>query len=121
MCTNAKVLEVTVAMGVLAGVPDIEEDVMLLVLELFHAYALNLAVNRAFLGVTPFVLVTRFDAERVMHLMEKHRVTMFYGAPPMYFAIVNSPEVSRIDLSSLRMAFSGAAPLPVVILERFRA
>jgi long-chain acyl-CoA synthetase len=121
MVTHANVLAVIDAMADLAGVPAIEEDVMLLVLQLFHAYALNLAVNRAFLGATPFVLVTRFDAERVMRLMEKHHVTMFYGAPPMYFAIVNFAEASKVDLSSLRMAFSGAAPLPVVILERFKA
>jgi long-chain acyl-CoA synthetase len=33
---------------------------------------------------------------------------------------VNSPDARKFDLSSLRMAFSGAAPLPVVILERFK-
>src|SRR5262249_12265935 len=51
----------------------------------------------------------------------RHRVTIFYGAPPMYFALVNTPGTEHHDLSSLRSAFSGAAPLPVVILERFRA
>ena len=120
MVTHTNVLSVIDSMKDLANVPSLEEDVMLLVLQLFHAYALNLALNRSFLAVTPFVLVTRFDAERVMRLVERHRVTIFYGAPPMYFAIVNSPDVGKVDLSSLRMAFSGAAPLPVVILERFK-
>ncbi|HEX4335492.1 MAG TPA: long-chain fatty acid--CoA ligase [Polyangiaceae bacterium] len=120
MVSHGNVLAVIDSMGDLANVPSIEEDVMLLVLQLFHAYALNLAMNRAFLGITPFVLVTRFDAERVIRLIEQHHVTMFYGAPPMYFALVNSPEVGKTNLSSLRMSFSGAAPLPVVILERFK-
>jgi long-chain acyl-CoA synthetase len=120
MVSHTNVLSVIDAMAGLSGIPALEEDVMLLVLQLFHAYALNLALNRAFLGITPFVLVTRFDAERVMRLIEHHNVTIFYGAPPMYFSIVNSPDVKKIDLSSLRMAFSGAAPLPVVILERFK-
>jgi long-chain acyl-CoA synthetase len=120
MVSHTNVLSVIDAMKDLANVPAIEEDVMLLVLQLFHAYALNLALNRSFLAVTPFVLVTRFDPERVMRLIERHKVTIYYGAPPMYFAIVNSPDVKKFDLSSLRMAFSGAAPLPVVILERFR-
>jgi long-chain acyl-CoA synthetase len=121
MVSHTNVLSVIDSMKELTNVPAIEEDVILLVLQLFHAYALNLALNRAFLGVTPFVLVTRFDAERVMRLMERHQVTIFYGAPPMYFAIVNSPDAGKVDISSLRMAFSGAAPLPVVILERFKA
>ncbi|MBM4363121.1 MAG: long-chain fatty acid--CoA ligase [Deltaproteobacteria bacterium] len=103
------------------AVPVGEDDVLLLVLPLFHAYALNLAMNRAFLSAVPFVLVARFDADRVMTLMARHRVTVFYGAPPMYFAFVNTPGLDHHDLSSLRMAFSGAAPLPVVILERFQA
>ena len=120
MVSHANVLSVIDAMAQLANVPAVEGDVVLLVLQLFHAYALNLAINRTFLGVTPFVLVTRFDAARVLELMERYRVTVFYGAPPMYFAIVNLPDVKRFDLSRLRMAFSGAAPLPVVILERFK-
>jgi long-chain acyl-CoA synthetase len=120
MVSHTNVLSVIDSMKDLTNVPAIEEDVMLLVLQLFHAYALNLALNRSFLAVTPFVLVTRFDPERVMRLIERHKATIFYGAPPMYFAIVNSPDVKKVDLSSLRMAFSGAAPLPVVILERFK-
>ena len=120
MVSHSNVLSVIDSMRDLTNVPALESDVMLLVLQLFHAYALNLALNRAFLSVTPFVLVTRFDAERVMRLIERYKVTIFYGAPPMYFAMVNSPDVGKVDLSSLRMAFSGAAPLPVVILERFK-
>jgi long-chain acyl-CoA synthetase len=120
MVSHGNVLYVIDAMAELANVPSLEGDIVLLVLQLFHAYALNLAMNRAFLHVSPFVLVTRFEAERVMKLIERHRVSIFYGAPPMYFAIVNSPDARKFDLSSLRMAFSGAAPLPVVILERFK-
>jgi long-chain acyl-CoA synthetase len=122
MVSHANVLAVIDNMMDLPGLRGAEQDdVMLLVLPLFHAYALNLAINRAFLGMTPFVLVPRFDAARVMGLMERHRVTMFYGAPPMYFAFVNTPGLEHYDVSSLRLAFSGAAPLPVVILERFKA
>jgi long-chain acyl-CoA synthetase len=122
MVTHANVLAVIDnMMDVPGGLDSLENDVMLLVLPLFHAYALNLAMNRSFLGATPFVLVSRFDAERVVELMERHRVTTFYGAPPMYFAFVNTPGLEKYDLSMLRMAFSGAAPLPVVILERFKA
>ena len=122
LVSHANVLAVIDNMMDLPGLSGArEDDVMLLVLPLFHAYALNLAINRAFLGMTPFVLVSRFDAGRVMSLMERHRVTTFYGAPPMYFGFVNTPGLDKYDVSSLRQAFSGAAPLPVVILERFKA
>jgi len=121
MVSHANVLAVIDNTTDLPAAPESrEDDVLLLILPLFHAYALNLALNRALLSVMPFVLVARFDAERIFALFEKHRVTTFYGAPPMYFAFVNTPGLEKYDVSSLRGAFSGAAPLPVVILERFK-
>jgi long-chain acyl-CoA synthetase len=121
MVTHANVLSVidnTLDMPGMVEVTD--EDAMLLVLPLFHAYALNLAMNRAFLLAMPFVLMTRFDAEAVFRMIESFKVTTFYGAPPMYFGFVNTPGLEKYDVSSLRAAFCGAAPLPVVILERFK-
>ncbi|MBI2435782.1 MAG: long-chain fatty acid--CoA ligase [Candidatus Hydrogenedentes bacterium] len=121
MVTHANVLAVLDSTANLPGGVDLrEEDVTLLVLPLFHSYALNFCLGFAFLHAQPVVLVGRFDAERVFGLFEQYRVTLFYGAPPMYHAFVHTPGLERYDVSSLRGAFSGAAPLPVVILERFR-
>jgi long-chain acyl-CoA synthetase len=64
--------------------------------------------------------VNRFDAAMIFELIEKHKVTFFYGAPPMFHAFVNTPGLDKYDISSLTGVYSGAAPLPVVILERFR-
>src|SRR5262245_33629566 len=121
MVTHANVLAVIDNTLDMPGAVEVgDDDAMLLVLPLFHAYALNLAMNRAFLLAMPFVLVNRFDAEAVFRLIEHHRITTFYGAPPMYFGFVNTSGLEKYDVSSLRAAFSGAAPLPVVILERFK-
>ena len=103
--------------GALEG---IEEDGTLIVLPLFHSYALNLGINRTFSAVQTMVLVNRFDAVRIFELFQKHKVTIFYGAPPMYFAFINTPGLDKFDVSSLRGAYSGAAPLPVVVLEKFK-
>jgi long-chain acyl-CoA synthetase len=121
MVSHANVLAVIDNTTELPAAPQsTEDDVLLLILPLFHAYALNLAMNRAFLSMMPFVLLARFDAERIFGFIEKYKVTTFYGAPPMYFSFVNTPGLDKYDVSSLRAAFSGAAPLPVVILERFK-
>lgn len=104
-----------------SGVDSIEEDVNLLVLPLFHAYALDLGITRSFESVQTMVLVNRFDAERIFSLFEKYGVTLFLGAPPMFFAFVNTPGLDKYDVSKLRLAGSGAAPLPVVIMEKFKA
>jgi len=105
----------------LPGTPGREEDeIILIVLPLFHSYALNLCINHVFRLAHTMVLVNRFDAERVFSLFEKHGVTIFYGAPPMYHAFVNTSDLDQYDVSKLHSSFSGAAPLAVVILERFR-
>lgn len=104
-----------------SSLPGLEEDVTICVLPLFHAYALDLVINRSFQSVGTMILHNRFDATRVFQDIEKYKATIFYGAPPMYHAFVNTPGLDKFNAKSLRGAFSGAAPLPVVVMERFKA
>ena len=55
----------------------------------------------------------RFDVEQMMQLIQKYRITDLYLAPPAILAMVNLPDPSRYDTSSLRLISSGAAPLPL--------
>lgn len=95
------------------------DDVILLVLPLFHIYAMNVCMNGGLRVGATLVLLPRFEPYPVLEQIQKHRCTAFYGAPPMYVAWVNMPNIDQYDLSSLRFAFSGAAALPVQVLERF--
>jgi long-chain acyl-CoA synthetase len=96
-----------------------ESDVLLLVLPLFHIYAMNCAMNGFLRAGATLVLVRRFDALQVLEQIQKHRCTYFHGAPPMYVTWVNTPTLGDYDLSSMRFACSGAAPLPTQVLDRF--
>ncbi len=96
-----------------------EDDVLLLVLPLFHIFAMNVGMNATLrLGGT-IVLVPRFEPVPVLEQIQRHRATVFLGAPPMYVAWVNTPELGNYDLSSLRVVVSGAAALPMEVLQRF--
>jgi long-chain acyl-CoA synthetase len=95
-------------------------DVLLLVLPLFHIYAMNCAMNSFLRAGATIVLVRRFDPIPVLEQIQKHRCNLFHGAPPMYIAWVNTPTLGDYDLSSMRAAYSGAAPLPTQVLDRFR-
>lgn len=97
-----------------------EEDVILGVLPMFHIYAMNVALGTAVRVGATIVLVERFDPLRTLEDVAEHRVTVLLGAPPMYLAWLNTPGASELDLSSVRIAVSGAAPLPAGVLERFR-
>ncbi len=96
-------------------------DRVVVVLPLFHIYAMNVAMNGSLRVGATMVLIPRFDAVGVLEQIRQHRCTALYGAPPMFVAWVNLPTLGDYDFSSVRFAFSGAAALPVQILEGFRA
>jgi long-chain acyl-CoA synthetase len=103
--------------------PILEEGVerVLVVLPLFHIYALS--VNML-LGVrlgAHLVLHTRFDLDAVMHDLAAKKITVFPGVPTMFTAIVNHPKATETDLRSLKFCGSGGAPLPLEVEHRFFA
>jgi long-chain acyl-CoA synthetase len=61
----------------------------------------------------------KFDVEATLKTIEKLRPTMFPGAPTMYIALLNHPDLARYDLSSIKVCISGSAPLPVEVQEKF--
>ena len=94
-----------------------EDDVLLLVLPLFHVFGLNAALGSvAWHGATG-VLAERFDPVETLDLLRRHAVTNVAGAPPMYVAWSMLPDVGDA-FASVRLALSGAAPLPPNVLHR---
>jgi long-chain acyl-CoA synthetase len=92
------------------------DDVVLLVLPLFHIYGLNAGLGMtAYVGATG-VLAERFDPVETLSVVRREKVTNIIGAPPMYIAWSMLPELSD-SLSTLRLAVSGAAPLPPSVLS----
>src|SRR5260370_10151707 len=57
------------------------------------------------------VTMPRFDLEQFLGLIEKYRVTLSHIVPPIVLQLARNPLVETCDLSSLKMIFSGAAPL----------
>ena len=87
-----------------------QDDVLLLVLPLFHIYGLNGGLGVvAWHGATG-VLVERFDPAETLADVRRHHVSNIIGAPPMYVAWSLLPELGE-SFDSVRLAVSGAAPL----------
>jgi long-chain acyl-CoA synthetase len=110
-------------LGQISAVPALKEaesDVILGVLPLFHIYALNAVLGVALREGATLVLAERFDPVGTLELVERHRVTVLPGAPPMFAAWLQAAEGWEVDLSSVRLAVSGAAPLPAGVLDAFQ-
>jgi len=61
-----------------------------------------------------------FEVERVLQTVEARRITVLPGAPTIYQSILDFPDRDKYDLSSLRLAVTGAADIPVKLIERVR-
>src|SRR5205823_5022388 len=67
------------------------------------------------------VLAPRFDPPLVLELMERHRVTATVAAPTMWWRLLEDPSFAERDLSAVRLALYGGAPMPEALFERLRA
>lgn len=98
-------------------------DVHLIVLPLFHIFAMTVMMNTALYNGATSILLPRFEAETVLNLLHKHKVTVFAGVPTMYWGLNNYLDTNEFDISSiranLRECLSGGASLPVPVLEKF--
>jgi malonyl-CoA/methylmalonyl-CoA synthetase len=85
------------------------EDVLLLVLPLFHVHGLGVGINGSLCAGASISLRPRFDASDVA-AQAKRGVSMFFGVPEMYQRLSSSQLCA--PLSTLRLLVSGSAPLP---------
>jgi long-chain acyl-CoA synthetase len=64
-------------------------------------------------------LVPRFDATKALEVIGRDEVTVFEGVPTMYAGILNAPDASSYDVSSLRTCISGGSAMPVEVMKSF--
>lgn len=67
------------------------------------------------------VLVKGFDADLILDLIERERLTLFFGVPTMFQMLLESPRFAKTDFSSIRFLVSGGAPLPKKLIEMYQA
>jgi long-chain acyl-CoA synthetase len=92
------------------------DDRVLLVLPLFHVYGLNAGLGMVARTGATGILSARFDPVETLALVRDQQVSDLVGAPPMYVAWSMLPDLGD-SLSSVRLASSGAAPLPPSVLS----
>jgi acyl-CoA synthetase (AMP-forming)/AMP-acid ligase II len=83
----------------------------LLFLPMFHIFGFHAVANFELLKRGTIVTMPRFDLEQMLSLIATHRIERVCAVPPIVLALVKSPLVDQYDLSSLKLIFSGAAPL----------
>jgi len=95
-------------------------DRYLVVNPFFHSFGFKAGILACLVSGATLVPQLVYDAGQAMALVEAERITVFPGPPTIYQTILDRPERAAYDLSSLRLAVTGAAAVPVALVERMR-
>ena len=95
-------------------------DVVLQLLPQFHVGGWNVQPLLAWWKGATVVLEPKFDPARALDLIERRRITTMMGVPANYLFIASEPRFGDTDLSSLRRAIVGGAPMPEPLLRTWR-
>ena len=96
-------------------------DMIVGVLPLFHVFANICVLNRTMAHGGCIAMLPRFDAGQTLKTLARVKATAMPGVPTMYQALLDHPDCSKTDFTSLRICISGGAPLPLPLKQRFEA
>jgi HIP---CoA ligase len=95
-------------------------DRYLVINPFFHSFGLKAGVLVCVLTGATIVPQAVFDVAEAMRLVAAERITVLPGPPTIYQTMLDHPDRAAFDLSSLRLAVTGAATVPVVLVERLQ-
>jgi len=104
-----------------AGVVGLTEgDRYLIINPFFHTFGLKAGILACLITGSTILPHPVFDVPSVMARVDEERITMLPGPPAIYQTILDHPELGRFDLSTLRLAVTGSAAVPVEMIRRMR-
>jgi acyl-CoA synthetase (AMP-forming)/AMP-acid ligase II len=118
MCTHAQNLRVFDTWSSIVGLR--EGDRYLIVMPFFHSFGYKAGWFSSLMrGATTFPEPI-FDVNVVLKRVQQDRITMLPGPPALYQSLLLHPERANFDISSLRLAVTGAASIPVELIRRMK-
>jgi long-chain acyl-CoA synthetase len=97
------------------------QDIVLAIMPFFHVYGMNGLMNMAMSIAGTLVLIPQPEIQTIVEAIVAERPTFFTGIPALFVALNNYHSIDQVDLTSIKAVFSGAAPLPVDVMEKFEA
>lgn len=95
------------------------EEVMLGALPYFHVFGMTVAMNFSIFMGWPQVLIPKPQPEPLLEAIRKFRPSFAPLVPTMYIGMLHHRSLEKTDMSCIRGAFSGSAPLPVEVIHAF--
>ena len=96
-----------------------DREVFLCALPVFNNFGATVMVNGAIFNGARLVMLERWDTQKVLDAITRHRVTYMAGAPTMFLYMLREFDARRHDLSSMRLGVAAGAPVSPEILTQF--
>ena len=96
------------------------DDRMLVVSPFFHTFGYKAGMLACLLKGATLLPVQVFDVEQTLGLIARERATVIPGAPTLYTTLLEHPTRSSYDISSVRLAVTGASVVPTELIRRMR-
>jgi long-chain acyl-CoA synthetase len=90
------------------------------ILPAFHAFGFSCVIVLSVFMAGTVILIPRPEIKEIMKSIQRYRATILVAVPTLYVSLLASPYLKQYDISSLANCFSGAASLPVEVLEQFQ-
>jgi acyl-CoA synthetase (AMP-forming)/AMP-acid ligase II len=97
------------------------DDRYLVINPFFHAFGYKAGIVSSLIAGATLVPVAVFDLDRVVDLIESEHISVIPGPPTIYQGLLNHPGFDLDRAGTLRLAVTGAAPVPVELVERMRS
>jgi acyl-CoA synthetase (AMP-forming)/AMP-acid ligase II len=97
------------------------DDNYLIINPFFHSFGYKAGWLAAIIRGAKMLPVKSFDLDEVLATIARERISMIPGPPTIYQSLLAHPRRGEFDLSSLRLAVTGAAPVPVTLVEQMRS
>ncbi len=95
------------------------DEVVILVLPMFHAFAATVGMLTPLTHGCCFVPVAKFEPDHLLKNIEQTKSTVFLGVPSMYNVLLNTKADNIERFSSIKLCISGGASMPVDVMNRF--
>jgi len=116
ICTHGQTLRTVATWANVVGLD--ETDRYLAINPFFHSFGYKAGIVSWLVTGCVLVPMPVFDVPKAMELITAQRISMVPGPPTLYQTILNHPGRGRLDSSSLRLAVTGAASVPVSLVEQ---
>ncbi len=95
-----------------------QDDKLCITVPFFHCFGLVLAIMASLTHATSMVPIDYYSPAKVMKAIQDEHCTAFHGVPTMYIAILEHPDFSKYDFSSLRTGIMAGSPCPIKVMQQ---